>query len=290
MSGSSTFYDDLGVRRSATPEQIKVAYIALVKRVHPDSGYDGEIPPGIDVRRINAAYSTLKDPRKRRAYDLELDIRRGQLLLPRSRPAAPVGRRAAIKLLLLAAVLVLAAEMLVSGERESVAATGIASSAAILVSSAQHLAGSAQADAGHVAINPELRSAAYTAMASSTGEALKSSGGCYARAREQSSAGSADRCVVFDLAFEYWHQNDAPAPLHPYFEGQNVERRALESLSGFGAAGAAERLDALRAATFSLLLEEVKALSASEDRQAQALETEPSAAPAAAPVIPGNGG
>ena len=59
-------YKVLGVARGATEANIKKAYRALVKEVHPDSGTPG------DVERFHAlqtAYETLSHPERRRAYD-----------------------------------------------------------------------------------------------------------------------------------------------------------------------------------------------------------------------------
>jgi len=61
-----SLYDTLGVARDATEAEIKKAYRALVKEVHPDSGNPG------DVARFHAiqhAYEVLADAARRRAYD-----------------------------------------------------------------------------------------------------------------------------------------------------------------------------------------------------------------------------
>lgn len=71
----NTFYDVLGVGRTDSPETIRAAYIALMKRCHPDAAgrcARGELP---HVQAINEAFATLKDPRKRERYDLELSLR-----------------------------------------------------------------------------------------------------------------------------------------------------------------------------------------------------------------------
>jgi len=60
------YYQTLGVQRHASEAEIKKAYRALVKEVHPDSGNPG------DIRRfheIQKAYEVLSDATARRAYD-----------------------------------------------------------------------------------------------------------------------------------------------------------------------------------------------------------------------------
>jgi molecular chaperone DnaJ len=61
-------YSLLGVRPDASEEEIKRAYRRLAREYHPDVSKD----PDAEARfkEINAAYETLKDPVRRRQYDL----------------------------------------------------------------------------------------------------------------------------------------------------------------------------------------------------------------------------
>lgn len=65
------YYDILGVSKKATEDDIKKAYRKLVRQYHPDVSND----PKADEKmgEINNAYETLKDPEKRKQYDLMLD-------------------------------------------------------------------------------------------------------------------------------------------------------------------------------------------------------------------------
>src|SRR5690349_3252719 len=65
-----TYYDILGVTRSATESEIKRAYRKLAVVYHPDKNPD----PSAEqlFKLINEAYEVLGDPPKRSRYDLEL--------------------------------------------------------------------------------------------------------------------------------------------------------------------------------------------------------------------------
>lgn len=60
------YYEVLGVDRDATGDEIKRAFRALARRLHPDVG-----PPGAreSFHDVVAAYEILSHPRKRRLYD-----------------------------------------------------------------------------------------------------------------------------------------------------------------------------------------------------------------------------
>ena len=63
-------YALLGVRESASAEEIRAAYVRKIKAVHPD------VNPGHEeeAKRIILAYRTLRDPDKRREYDVSVQV------------------------------------------------------------------------------------------------------------------------------------------------------------------------------------------------------------------------
>jgi curved DNA-binding protein CbpA len=70
-------YAVLALSHRATNEEIKTAYWALAKRLHPDINA-GDAQVESRIREINSAYETLGDPELRAAYDLELAHERRQ--------------------------------------------------------------------------------------------------------------------------------------------------------------------------------------------------------------------
>lgn len=67
------FYEILGVRRSASAAEIRAAYIALIKRHHPDAVQGRGEAAQADSKDINRAFETLKDTVRRAKYDDMLD-------------------------------------------------------------------------------------------------------------------------------------------------------------------------------------------------------------------------
>ncbi|MDA8441549.1 MAG: DnaJ domain-containing protein [Peptococcaceae bacterium] len=64
------YYEILGIKRDATPKEIKTAYHKLARKWHPDvhSGKDKETAEE-KIKQINEAYEVLSDPEKRGKYD-----------------------------------------------------------------------------------------------------------------------------------------------------------------------------------------------------------------------------
>ena len=64
-------YATLGLQKTATAAEIQEAYRELAKALHPDRNPRGSAL----MAEVNAAYQVLKDPAKRRRYDLESKVK-----------------------------------------------------------------------------------------------------------------------------------------------------------------------------------------------------------------------
>lgn len=62
------YYDVLGVKKSASPEEIKSAYRKLARKYHPDVN-PGSKEAEEKFKEINSAFQVLSDPQKRTQYD-----------------------------------------------------------------------------------------------------------------------------------------------------------------------------------------------------------------------------
>lgn len=70
-------YQTLGVGISATPEEIRSAYLRAARNNHPDLQQAGTYGvSGLDMQALNEAYAVLKDPVTRARYDRQLAMER----------------------------------------------------------------------------------------------------------------------------------------------------------------------------------------------------------------------
>jgi molecular chaperone DnaJ len=65
------YYGILGIRRDASPDEIKKAYRRLARELHPDVNPDPQTQERF--KEITQAYEVLSDPEKRQMYDLGAD-------------------------------------------------------------------------------------------------------------------------------------------------------------------------------------------------------------------------
>jgi len=69
-----SFYEDMGVRRWASAEEVREQYRVLVRLFHPDQFSDAVMKAAAEgqLRRFNEIEAVLTDPAKRRVYDFTL--------------------------------------------------------------------------------------------------------------------------------------------------------------------------------------------------------------------------
>jgi curved DNA-binding protein CbpA len=79
MPDEKDYYEILGIKRSASPQETKEAYLYWINILHPDRM--AKMPERIrlkaeeDLKRVNEAYGVLSDPRKRAQYDKKIGVR-----------------------------------------------------------------------------------------------------------------------------------------------------------------------------------------------------------------------
>lgn len=64
MASNKSYYDILGVKKTASADEIKKAFRKQAQKLHPDAGGDEE-----QFKQVNEAYAVLSDPQKKAQYD-----------------------------------------------------------------------------------------------------------------------------------------------------------------------------------------------------------------------------
>lgn len=78
MPDDKDYYQILGIKRSATPKELKESYLYWVNVLHPDRMINMaeriRIQAEEDLKKVNEAYGVLSDPRKRAQYDKKTGV------------------------------------------------------------------------------------------------------------------------------------------------------------------------------------------------------------------------
>jgi len=92
--GEITFYEELGVAPSASPEEIRDAFRLFVRLLHPDQQTDPQLREIAEqqMRKLNRIYAVLSDPESRRSYDEVLDGRFSPPVILDSSPSPELRR------------------------------------------------------------------------------------------------------------------------------------------------------------------------------------------------------
>lgn len=72
---AKNYYEELGVKREASADEIKKAYRKLARKYHPDISKEKDAEE--KMQAINVAYDTLSNPEKKAEYDQMLDHPQG---------------------------------------------------------------------------------------------------------------------------------------------------------------------------------------------------------------------
>jgi hypothetical protein len=89
MSRLHTYYDNLKVPRTDSPEAIRAAYRKLSQKHHPDRN-SGDPEAARNMVLINVAYGVLSDPARRAQHDRWIAQQESVLEAPSSKPREPV--------------------------------------------------------------------------------------------------------------------------------------------------------------------------------------------------------
>jgi len=249
-----THYQTLGVHNHSEPASIRAAYLALVKRYHPDARGNIGDTAAAELYRINIAYSVLRDPAKRAVYDAEL-LQSRLILRPPPRqdrrlPVVPVRKRRR-RTGRLTALVVAVCLVLIVWDRDSLREQLMPDSVWHAPRASQNGTKAAVGSANELDVDPRVQDAVAFASEMPAGEALATSRRCFDEVDTYPSLSIADQCVAFDLAYASVH----PAAQNEYFGVQSSRKRHYAALAFLGSAeDRVARLNAVANKTRSALL------------------------------------
>lgn len=253
MSQAQSYYELLGVSRTATADEIRAAYVRLMKRHHPDAAARHDGAPDF-ASLLNRCYAVLRDPVKRSQHDSQLFATSPMPVMPPRlhHPARRRGKgRSGQVVVLLGAVAFAFSWVALNLGGEQTTWEFAATAAGWVPRPPLHTSNTAL-PLPNPAVTQRVADRARTV---STRDAEHLSRECFARASRQLHAAIADSCVLFDTAFLYWRTTPVSTSTFPaYFADQVVDDRHKELAIAYGAT-ADERLAALREMAFQALIQ-----------------------------------
>lgn len=88
------YYEELGVSPTANIEEIKKAYLLLMKKYHPDLYQGDKLHAEKQTQKLNEIYNTLKDDSQRKAYDQSIGLVQKQGVVTEQKQDAHERRKA----------------------------------------------------------------------------------------------------------------------------------------------------------------------------------------------------
>ncbi len=258
MSQARSHYEVLGVSRTATAQEIRSAYLRLMKQYHPDAAplkaHNADFAPV-----LNRCYAVLRDPVKRSQYDrrlVRLPSEPSKIPVPQLRRANRYRMWWPVAALIFGTI---AASALMMLSRGSILEQG---SRALAARAQDWMLDNSPPSTAPVPVplpdGPETGRMAVLGKTLDTSDAERFSRACFAGTdRQNMEPGYADSCILFDTAFLYWRKMPLSSTLPIYFADETVSSRHRDAMIGFGAA-ADQRLADLRQMAFLALMQDLE--------------------------------
>ena len=244
-------YQTLGVPPSASAQEIRAAYLALIKRHHPDAQQHPQGQEDARVRELNLAYAVLKDPAKRSEHDAATQMAARAAVHFHVRPGhspaqAQIKARDRRNVPAFALISCIALVSVVIGAQSE-------TTPFTLTSEAPEVEYAVVVPTRLPEVQPETAVNAYSdadyiLARGSPADAARHSAQCFNELALSPGLELLDRCIAFDLAAAHWLRANARAPGDDFFSAAAMKQRHLSAFGGlsFGAATAAPRVAELR--------------------------------------------
>jgi hypothetical protein len=261
MASAPTYYDFLGVTPAASGEQIRSAYLLLMKQHHPD------LTDQTDKRRasdfaafLNRSYDVLKDPHRRARYDAYMTLQARERHNPRMRQrpllVGETYRRRAGRWDASSIGVAILASLIAA---TSIAAASMQSRSSYVFAEALPPLRLAAASATATDLQMrDVRKQTRLAMLATPDEAQLASEECFRSAHDRPSARAAELCVIFDDAYVDWNEVASGAISDSeYFNDALVRLRQQNAMASVGSFDES-RLGQLRQLALNSLLTEIR--------------------------------